>query len=81
MIDASAGLDRKKMAALLDQAHRALRGIDAADQSAPIPALDLDRISDAVTAVEQFARDHGIVLSEFKHSPISAALDTQGNTP
>jgi len=52
--------------ALLDLVHGALRGIDAADQTSVIPPRELDAISKAVDAVEQFARARGIPLSEFQ---------------
>lgn len=51
---------------LLDRIHRALRGVDAADQSSPIPQDELDRISDAVFDLEGLCRERGVVLSEFK---------------
>lgn len=53
------------VANILDRAHRALRGIDAADQTSIIPDRELDRVSDAVQAIEEFARERRIVLSEF----------------
>lgn len=45
---------------ILIMAHSALRGIDAADQTQPIPAKQLDHVSDAVAALEDYARSHGI---------------------
>jgi hypothetical protein len=51
---------------ILDRAHRALRGIDAADLTQPIPAEQIDAVCDAVEAIEEFARERGIKLSEFQ---------------
>lgn len=56
------------VAAVLDVAHAALRGIDAADQSGVIPGEELDAVSDAITLVETFARENGIRLWEFDRS-------------
>jgi hypothetical protein len=52
-------------AATLDTAHRALRGVDAADLSKPLPDKQINAVADAVEDIEKFSRDHGIVLSEF----------------
>lgn len=54
-----------RLAAVLDCAHAALRGIDAADQTSVIPDKQLDAVSDAVAAIENFARENGVRLSEF----------------
>lgn len=51
---------------ILDRAHQALRGIDAADQTQPIPVKQLSAVWNAVEAIEEFCRDRGIVLSEFQ---------------
>ena len=47
---------------LLARVHSALRGVDAADPSSPLPARELERVSDAVAAVEEFARLRKISL-------------------
>lgn len=53
------------LATLIDRVHRALRGVDAADLSAPLRRKEIDEVSDAVEAVEAFARQNGIRLSEW----------------
>lgn len=63
--EASETVERVRFSALLDTVHSALRGIDAADQTAIIPAKQLDAVSGAVMVVEAFARLQGINLSEF----------------
>ena len=55
-----------ELGSLLDFLHRALRGIDAADQTSVIPHKDLMMVADAVEALEKYARDKGISLSEFQ---------------
>ncbi len=64
----TAGSDN--VAYIFDLAHQALRTVDA---EVVILDLDkgvvnrpaLDRVSDAIAAIEKFARDHKITLSEF----------------
>lgn len=59
---------------ILDTAHAALRGIDAADTTAIIPAKELDAVSDAVMSIETFARRHSIPISEFAgRMPVASA--------
>lgn len=53
------------LATLLDRVHGALRCVDAADLTAPLHRREIDAVSDAVEAVESFAREQGIRLSEF----------------
>ncbi len=50
---------------LLDQCHRALRTIDAGDCTQPIPARDLDMVSEAVMRIEAYCRAVGFRLGEF----------------
>jgi hypothetical protein len=57
--------ERQAITDVLDRAHGALRGIDAADQTSVIPDKQLDAVSEAIAVIERFARDHGIPLSEF----------------
>lgn len=52
-------------AAILDEAHKALREVDASDTTAPQTTRALDAVSAAVARLETFARSNGIVLSEF----------------
>lgn len=55
----------QSLVALIDRVHGALRGVDAADLSAPLPDKEIGAVIDAVFAVESFARANGIKLSEF----------------
>lgn len=59
-------INRVAVTNILDRAHRALRNIDAADYSAPIPRKWIDEVSDAVCEIEDFCRLRDIQLSEFK---------------
>lgn len=58
-------IDRVAVTNLLNRAHCALRNIDAADFTAPIPIKWLDEISDAIAAIEEFCRARDIQLSDF----------------
>jgi len=62
----------EKLISLLNQIHGALRGIDAADQTSIIPDKNLEDVSDAVFALEAFARESGIPL---KLNPVSVIAD------
>lgn len=48
----------------LDIAHSALRAVDAADLSSPLPLKATDEVSDAVQIVETIVRGAGFKLSE-----------------
>jgi hypothetical protein len=60
-----------KVTAILDQAHVALRTIDAEVvvielDKAVVTRPALDRVGNAIAAIEEFAREHGITLTEFR---------------
>jgi hypothetical protein len=57
---------------LIEIAHRALRCVDASDTDAPQTEDTLDRVSEAVAAIEQFATVYGVPLSE--RMPTGAVL-------
>jgi hypothetical protein len=51
---------------VLDDAHRALRAVDCEPTDAPLSDSTLDAVADAFRALETFARENGIPLSEFR---------------
>ena len=55
-----------KICATLDNAHHALRCVDASDTTKPQTQGALNRVSEAVRAVEIMARELGYVLHEFR---------------
>ena len=59
---------RRRVCAALDLAHSALRAVDASDSSIPQTDKTLDRISQAIDAVERIACELGYRLSEFRGS-------------
>ena len=69
-------INRIAVTNLLDRAHQALRTIDAGDASKVVPKKDLDTISDAIEAIENFCRQRSIILTEF--SKLNIILDVAG---
>lgn len=59
-------MDLVKILAVLDQAHCALRCVDASDTTSPQTEDTLERVTNAVWAVEALARELSFKLSEFR---------------
>lgn len=55
-------IDRVAFTNLVARAHSALRGIDASDTTKPPTQRELDAVSDAIAALEEFTRERGISL-------------------
>lgn len=60
--------ERRKLMAVLDEAHTALRMVDASDVTAPQTDETLEAVADAVQGVERIAVILGHKLPEFRLS-------------